>query len=173
VIFNKIDLPENISGFELKKVVNYEESHKGMGYGLEYSSPGCKSTVYIYDKNSIIPNDVEDELVRSEFINNIREIFSAYTEENITVTQEPLTIETENLKLFGFGFKFKNSNIGDIHNPNLEEDISYLYLTTLFGSFVKMRLSFSATNQPERGEKIHNDFMTELFVILNSQLEQK
>lgn len=161
MIFNKINLPSNIGGFDFEKVVDYEKSNKGMGYGLEYGIAGCKATIYIYDRNLIVPNDIEDKVVEEEFVNNIGEVFSVY-QNNVEVTQKPMTIETEKLKLYGIGFKYKGFNN--------EESISYLYLTTLFGNFVKMRLTFSAEDRPELGESIHNNFMTELFVLLNSQI---
>ena len=60
--------PEEIGGFTLNDSTNYERSRPGDGYGLDYSQPGWKLDVYIYDlKRSAIPEDAKSAIVRAEF----------------------------------------------------------------------------------------------------------
>lgn len=156
---NGIEFNENYGGFEFNKVENYEDKVKGMGYGLEYNIVGCKATVYVYDKNSIVPDDIENKIVEDEFVQSSIDIFSNY--DDCKVIQKPLTIETDKLRLIGTGFSLGKGQ---------KENISYLYITSLFGSFIKIRITFSAVNNPEFGEEIQNNFMIDLTAHLNYQI---
>jgi hypothetical protein len=60
--------PDEIGGFTLNDSVNYERAKPGEGYGLDYSQPGWKLDVYIYDlKRNAIPADAKSAIVRAEF----------------------------------------------------------------------------------------------------------
>jgi hypothetical protein len=60
--------PEEIGGFALNDSTNFEKSRPGEGYGLDYSQPGWKLDVFIYDlKRSAIPEDAKSAIVRAEF----------------------------------------------------------------------------------------------------------
>jgi hypothetical protein len=50
--------PEEVGGFRLNDSTNFERSRPGEGYGLDYSQPGWKLDVFIYDlKRNAIPED--------------------------------------------------------------------------------------------------------------------
>jgi hypothetical protein len=70
--------PEEISGFTLNDSVNYEKAKPGDGYGLDYSQPGWKLDVYIYDlKRNAIPPDAKSAIVRAEFERSREDTFLA------------------------------------------------------------------------------------------------
>ena len=70
--------PEEIGGFTLNDSVNYERSKPGDGYGLDYSQPGWKLDVYIYDlKRNAIPADAKSAIVRAEFERSREDVFLA------------------------------------------------------------------------------------------------
>ena len=70
--------PEEISGFTLNDSVNYEKAKPGDGYGLDYSQPGWKLDVYIYDlKRNAIPPDAKSAIVRAEFERSREDTFMA------------------------------------------------------------------------------------------------
>jgi hypothetical protein len=70
--------PEEISGFTLNDSVNYERSKPGDGYGLDYSQPGWKLDVYVYDlKRAAIPPDAKSAIVRAEFERSREDTFLA------------------------------------------------------------------------------------------------
>src|SRR5688572_10796444 len=70
--------PEEISGFTLNDSTNFERSKPGDGYGLDYSQPGWKLDVFIYDlKRSAIPDDAKSAIVRAEFERSREDVFLA------------------------------------------------------------------------------------------------
>lgn len=70
--------PEEIGGFTLNDSVNFERGKPGEGYGLDYSQPGWKLDVYIYDlKRNAIPADAKSAIVRAEFERSREDVFLA------------------------------------------------------------------------------------------------
>jgi hypothetical protein len=70
--------PEEIGGFTLNDSTNYEKARPGEGYGLDYSQPGWKLDVFIYDlKRAAIPDDVKSAIVRAEFERSRADAFMA------------------------------------------------------------------------------------------------
>jgi hypothetical protein len=70
--------PEEVGGFRLNDSVNFERSKPGEGYGLDYSQPGWKLDVFIYDlKRSAIPADAKSAIVRAEFERSREDAFLA------------------------------------------------------------------------------------------------
>jgi hypothetical protein len=60
--------PEDVGGFKLNDSTNFERTRPGEGYGLDYSQPGWKLDVTIYDlKRNAIPDDAKSAIVRAEF----------------------------------------------------------------------------------------------------------
>lgn len=60
--------PDEIEGFTLNDLTNFEKIKPGDGYGLDYSQSGWKLDVFIYDlKRSAIPEDAKSAIVRAEF----------------------------------------------------------------------------------------------------------
>jgi hypothetical protein len=70
--------PEEVGGFKLNDSTNFERSKPGDGYGLDYSQPGWKLDVTIYDlKRSAIPDDAKSAIVRAEFERSREDAFLA------------------------------------------------------------------------------------------------
>jgi hypothetical protein len=70
--------PEEVDGFTLNDSVNFERARPGDGYGLDYSRPGWKLDVYIYDlKRAAIPEDPKSAIVRAEFERSREDVFLA------------------------------------------------------------------------------------------------
>ncbi len=70
--------PEDVGGFKLNDSTNFERSKPGDGYGLDYSQPGWKLDVFVYDlKRSAIPADPKSAIVRAEFERSREDVFLA------------------------------------------------------------------------------------------------
>ena len=68
VTVNGLKAPEEVGGFRLNDTANFERNKPGEGYGLDYSQPGWKLDVTVYDlKRSAIPADAKSAIVRAEF----------------------------------------------------------------------------------------------------------
>lgn len=159
--YNHIELPNNIAGFKCIKVYDYEKTNAGLGFGLEYDIVGCRATVYIYDQQNIVPNNLDDEVVVKEFNQALSDIFSFNEKVEIETVIEPQKLDTQ-----GIGFLFAGYRYVDRDGEPVN---SLLFLTALLGSFVKVRLTFSAINQPELGNTIQSNFVTDLTEILSAQ----
>jgi len=70
--------PEDVGGFKLNDSINFEKAKPGEGYGLDYSQPGWKLDVFVYDlKRSAIPDDAKSAIVRAEFERSREDVFMA------------------------------------------------------------------------------------------------
>jgi hypothetical protein len=70
--------PEEVGGFTLNDSTNLEKAKPGDGYGLDYSQPGWKLDVFIYDlKRAAIPDDPKSAIVRAEFERSREDVFLA------------------------------------------------------------------------------------------------
>jgi hypothetical protein len=70
--------PEEVGGFTLNDSTNFERAKPGDGYGLDYSQPGWKLDVFIYDlKRAAIPEDARHAIVRAEFERSREDVFLA------------------------------------------------------------------------------------------------
>jgi hypothetical protein len=70
--------PEEVGGFTLNDSTNFERSKPGDGYGLDYSQPGWKLDVFVYDlKRREIPEDARSAIVRAEFERSREDVFLA------------------------------------------------------------------------------------------------
>ncbi len=70
--------PEEVAGFRLNDSTNFERAKPGEGYGLDYSQPGWKLDVFVYDlKRSAIPDDAKSAIVRAEFERSREDVFLA------------------------------------------------------------------------------------------------
>jgi hypothetical protein len=73
-----LKFPEEIGGFALNDSTNLEKSNPGLGYSLDYSQPGWKLDVFIYDlKRAAIPDDAKSAIVRAEFERSRDDVFLA------------------------------------------------------------------------------------------------
>ena len=70
--------PDEVSGFTLNDSTNFEKAKPGDGYGLDYSQPGWKLDVFIYDlRRAAIPDDAASAIVRAEFERSRQDAFLA------------------------------------------------------------------------------------------------
>lgn len=70
--------PEEVGGYRLNDSTNFERNKPGEGYGLDYSQPGWKLDVFVYDlKRSAIPDDAKSAIVRAEFERSREDVFLA------------------------------------------------------------------------------------------------
>jgi hypothetical protein len=70
--------PDQVGGFRLNDSTNFERNKPGEGYGLDYSLPGWKLDVFLYDlKRSAIPDDAKSAIVRAEFERSREDVFLA------------------------------------------------------------------------------------------------
>jgi hypothetical protein len=71
--------PEEVAGFRHNDTMNFERSKPGEGYGLDYSQPGWKLDVFVYDlKRNAIPGDAKSAIVRAEFERSRADAFLAH-----------------------------------------------------------------------------------------------
>jgi hypothetical protein len=70
--------PEEVGGFHLNGSTNLERDEPGEGYSLDYSQPGWKLDVFIYDlRRAAIPEDAKSAIVRAEFERSREDVFLA------------------------------------------------------------------------------------------------
>ncbi len=70
--------PDEVGGFTLNDSANFEKAKPGDGYGLDYSQPGWKLDVFIYDLRRVaIPDDAKSAIVRAEFERSRQDVFLA------------------------------------------------------------------------------------------------
>jgi len=70
--------PAEVGGFTLNETNNFERTSPGQGYGLDYSQPGWKLDVFVYDlKRVAIPEDAKSAIVRAEFERSREDAFLA------------------------------------------------------------------------------------------------
>jgi len=73
-----LKFPEEVGGFTLNDSSNLERSNPGLGYAMDYSQPGWKLDVFIYDlKRVAIPDDAKSAIVRAEFERSREDAFLA------------------------------------------------------------------------------------------------
>lgn len=70
--------PEEVGGYTLNDSTNFERTNPGLGYSIDYSMPGWKLDVFIYDlKRREIPDDAKSAIVRAEFERSREDVFLA------------------------------------------------------------------------------------------------
>src|SRR5262245_23129051 len=70
--------PDEIGGFTLNDSTNFDKTKPGESYGLDYSQPGWKLDVFIYDLRRVaIPDDAKSAIVRAEFERSRQDVFLA------------------------------------------------------------------------------------------------
>ena len=150
--FNGINLPRNIAEFHYQKFVDYERTkQKGLGYGVEYSAPGVKATVFIYNFNFQVSNSVDSQEVRNAFLQAIKDIKHVYP--NVQQLEEP-----KKISIGGQDFMFAKFRVLQ-GNENL---ISYIYITSAKRNFIKVRLTYSDDGHETLGQSMQRAFMVDL-----------
>jgi len=68
--------PEEVGGFRLNDSTNLERNKPGDGFSLDYSQPGWKLDVFVYDlRRTAIPDDAKSAIVRAEFERSREDVF--------------------------------------------------------------------------------------------------
>ncbi len=74
-----LTFPEKVGGFTLNDSMNFERTSPGQGYVMDYTMPGWKLDVFVYDlKRREIPADVNSAIVRAEFERSRGDVFLAH-----------------------------------------------------------------------------------------------
>jgi hypothetical protein len=144
--------PEEIGGFTLNDSVNYERAKPGEGYGLDYSQPGWKLDVYIYDlKRNAIPADAKSAIVRAEFERSREDVFLAqprglyaqvYLRRNFTI--EDAKKET----------RFQCATFHMTRDGAKPQD-GFMCVTSWNNKFVKFRMTTLADKETEQNARNH------------------
>lgn len=144
--------PEEIRGFTLNDSVNYERGKPGEGYGLDYSQPGWKLDIYIYDlKRNAIPADAKSAIVRAEFERSREDTFLAqprglyaqvYLRRNFTI--EDAKKET----------RFQCAAFHMTRDGAKPQD-GFMCVTSWNNKFIKFRLTTLAEKDTEQAARNH------------------
>lgn len=163
--------PDEVAGFRYNDSTNFERSKPGEGYGLDYSQPGWKLDVFIYDlRRSAIPDDVNSAIVRAEFERSREDAFLAhprglyaqvYLRRNFTV-EDP-----------GKRTRFQCAAFYLTRDGAKPQD-GYLCVTAWNNKFIKFRMT---TLSDRENERIARSYMAAWIPVLwsgsNARAEQK
>lgn len=159
-VIGGVDYPPRLVEFELKKVINNEASNPGLGTTIYYNTPGVKVSIFVYDKKTPnIPDDAESAIVRREFFESSANIQTLNPNAKKVVKDRVVTIGSK--RLLEAIYQYPESRLNEA-----EPVISHLILTTKNGKFVKIRSTYSAVDQPERGFRTHASFISALARLL-------
>ena len=161
VTFNGITLPSKFPpDFLLNHVFDYEQDMKGMGMGksFEFFGNGAKAFIYIYDKNIIVPNDVDDDIVLSEYAYAFAEVQN-YGGPGFEI------LGNHNKVIFN-DVVFANNAFGYVEDVSV---VSLLFLTSLRGSFVKLRYTFINDEHVKIRQEAFSVFMGEFSKVIKQQ----
>ena len=152
-----ISVPSKILDFVIKKEINNEVVREGLGYTLYYNAVGVKASLYIYNLGyKKLPQGIDSDIINEHF-NQIN---------NDVIRYNPLAqkiVDGEKLSISGIPvlhsvFFYTEQKTG------LKDPIfSHSYLASIKGQFVKLRVSYSAENQPKKGHGKHVIFVDQLF----------
>lgn len=159
-VIGGVDYPPKLVEFELKKIIDNETSSPGLGTTIYYNTTGVKVSVFVYDKRiRNIPDDADSSVVRSEFLESSANIRALNPNAKSVVKDRVVTIGSRRLLEAIFQYPESRTN-------EAEPVISHLILTTKNGKFVKIRSTYSAVDQPERGFRTHASFISALARLL-------
>ena len=163
--------PEEVGGFRLNDSINFERSRPGDGYGLDYSQPGWKLDVFIYDlKRSAIPDDAKSAIVRAEFERSREDVFLAhprglyaqvYLRRNFTI-EDP----TKRTRFQCAAFH--------LTRDGAKPQDGYLCLTSWNNKFIKFRMTALSDRDNEAVARQHMAaWVPVLWSGVNAKAEQK
>jgi hypothetical protein len=151
-----IDFPANLAGFELRSVVDHESAHPGLGFALLYNAPGLKASVFVYDHSvKNIPDGADSSVAHRELLEANGNIELIYSDVRV-LQREELTFVAEIPYLHSVYLynENKSTSRGAMR--------SHLYLTAWNGNFVKIRITYSATERVESSDRMQDQFLEEL-----------
>jgi hypothetical protein len=152
--------PEEVAGFRYNDSTNFERAKPGEGYGLDYSQPGWKLDVYIYDlKRNAIPDDAKSAIVRAEFERSREDAFLAqprglysqvYLRRNFTIDDPAKRTRFQCAAFF-------------LRRDGAMPQDGYLCVTSWNNKFIKFRM---ATLSDKSNETAARKFMAEWIPVL-------
>ena len=144
--------PEEVGGFRLNDSTNFERARPGEGYGLDYSQPGWKLDVFIYDlRRNAIPEDPKSAIVRAEFERSREDAFLAqprglyaqvYLRRNFTI-EDP-----------GSRTRFQCAAFHLTRDGAKPQD-GFLCVTSWNNKFIKFRMTTLADRDTEHAARQH------------------
>lgn len=155
-----INFPRNLSGFELREVIDNEKSNPGLGATLLYNVPGVKISVFVYDhSHRNIPEGIDSAIIHKEFSEARNNIQKVYPDAQILVREERFLVA-------GVPILYSAFQYTEMRPGSRETMHSHLYLAARKGNFVKVRATYLATDRPELGLRMQIQFIEALCRIL-------
>jgi hypothetical protein len=144
--------PEEVAGFTLNDSTNLERTAPGQGYSLDYTLPGWKLDVFVYDlKRVAIPDDARSAIVRAEFERSREDAFlsaprgpyaQVFLRKNFTIDDPK---KTTRFQCAAFHMRRDGAKPQD----------GFLCVTALRNKFVKLRLTTLAHQGTETQARQH------------------
>ena len=149
-------LPRTLGPFSLGSVIDNERDNPGLGSTVLYNAPGVKASVYIYDFGiRKLPDGIESDSVKKHFNDTKASLRTAFPTAQVIVEDERMTVK--GLRLLHAAYQYTEGKAG-----SRKSQISHLYLGSHRGNFIKLRVSYSSVDQPDRGDKSHISFVEDL-----------
>lgn len=155
-----IHIPTEVLDFKITKETDNEVKQKGLGHTLYYHAAGIKVSAYIYNYGySNLQQGVESEIIKNHFkqVNN-DVIYYNPSAQKLDESEERLI---SNIPILHSVYIFT-----DNFASNEELVFSHVYLTSFNKQFIKLRITYSAENQPELGNFKHNLFVAKFFTYI-------
>lgn len=130
-----VHLPQQLGWLHLTGAIDNEPGSPGLGWSVAYGAPAMQGTVYVYDRQARnLTDDVESQRVIDEFRSAVADALSVNPD-----------AELKHQAMFK-----DSSGRGLCHLAILDlpdDTMSAVLLTAVNGCFVKMRLTFNATER--------------------------
>lgn len=148
-VIHGVPLPAKVGPFvRARQVRNYESDCVGLGQSIAYKrEDGPTATIYIYDLSiPNVPSSIADPIVVNQFSNEIGVLFQFHRGNNKVKLWERSVLEGRN---GAPDFLFAALQIVSESAYN----ISFLFLTTRNGKFVKIRVTHDANLSDDKLEQ--------------------
>jgi hypothetical protein len=147
-------LPKSIESFLFGREHQYQSTADGVGLGYKNHRLDIGASIYLYNKNQIIPEGVDSNLFRHELQVTLDFLKAKYKE----FKQEP----TKNIKIFGLEAIQIDSSYLDSEN-NIDE----IFHTTIFlvvrkNDFLKIRITFKSSVNDDEAKLSSRNFIKEV-----------
>jgi hypothetical protein len=143
-------LPTSIEGFSRGETTNFEAKSKGLGVGAAYSVPGAQATVYVYNLNiAQLSQDPRSPEVAAQAKQAAQDIRASWHSVEVL---EDLALGSDACSSF-WRMALK------LRDPRSEQPaISYLYVGSKRGSFVKIRVTYPASHDSPEMRAVQTRF---------------
>lgn len=129
--------PAELAGFSRGEVVDFEAQRPGLGFGVPYSAPGVKATVYVYGLQIA---DLPEGIASSAFLKHARQ-----TEREIVSAWADVQVLSAQGRGDGHCGDFMRTrfSLADPRDASGDRFISHLYLGSRKGNFIKIRVTYA------------------------------